>query len=568
MTIEAPGPFVLDDAMKNGVVINLYKRINDLRGSLETQTSEAQKMTTQLDEIKNWVKTSHGKLNRAVAHMKNAQADLEEVQKSFTVIDQVLGMKDDGTDPVAAEVKTTNENPALFPATQAQDQFEPQTSVNDGPTVETSVSVYSSVPISPKIVAKYKRLDIPNVDPADLYHFNPPTVSKKNPAEQIQKAARALKNQSKQLSSTFGADDQAVLAIYQNRIASRIATPLASSTPLESSVYTRSDRSSVTVKPTKPTPKPLVVVPQALQNALAQQTIENTRVPSLEPPSAPILGPPYTRLPPNFAHTGNTPGEAGPVYPSSQICDKNSYAPEKVPVLRLQDIPKDVSIDDIMTSLAGGPLYKIAINNGQPSDTVRDIRLIYLHRKHALAILNFARDNNGLAIKNCPNCIQLLDDFKENESILSYSAFRKIMLENVTRMVYVQGLDRKFWCLEKFRDLIVAACDKLRSEEPRKFPYKEPISATTDVISIKLGMGDSGLEALVGTRSISLAILVRAALHGLKHPEGFYHERCQGGIGPPISPYDDPATIPTVKAFWMRDPCDAPLDKLPKFRLP
>ncbi|KAK6505124.1 hypothetical protein TWF481_007046 [Arthrobotrys musiformis] len=273
----------------------------------------------------------------------------------------------------------------------------------------------------------------------------------------------------------------------------------------------------------------------------------------------------FTTLPPDFYHNGNFPGTPSMFYEEAQLCDRGSYTSEKVPVLRLQDVPNHISLADIFESLAGGPIYRISATKTDPDDPFKHVRVTFIHLHHAEAFLEFAQKRNGIYIKGCPDRIQVVPDPREKPNVISYTTFRKMMTENVTRMVYIDGFREGFWTTRKLRDLIVAAVDKLRVEDPDRYQFKEPICDKSDIVTAILGNSkERGIEALVGLRSIGWAILVRIALHGLQQPEGFYTERVVGDIGPDVSATEDPANIPSLRAFWVPDTVDEPLENMEK----
>ncbi|KAK6543045.1 hypothetical protein TWF694_006974 [Orbilia ellipsospora] len=550
MSFQAPAAFNQGDEMKSGVIRSLYKRIGQLHGELGVQISEAEKAGLQLEEVKVLILKSREKLTMAAMHVDYARRELQEVQKSFTHIDRVIGLQLEDLDLAAALAE--GEVPKKQPEIPAQEKAK-------APRPERQAAEIGSSTIQP---AGTKTAFPPNGKPTtplnELYSLNVSEGSKKpldlatTPAS---KPTRASEVPGKTL-SPFHFDEKKISThngdVFVESGPSRIFRPPPNFAP-------GSDQSNATVKPIK------TANPAQKASDNESTNLKDTHLRSLYSSSTISIrsDTPATIvcIPHDFDHAGNLPGRMGTKYDAAVICDKSNYLREGVPVLKLADIPKEVSLDDIASGLAGGPLYRISANAGDAGALVKSVRITFIHRQHALDFFGFAKKHNGLAIKNCPKRIQVLDDSKPGPNFVSYTVFRRIMTENVTRSVYVTGLSPNFWTTEKFRELLLVAADKLRVEDPGKYRTSEPLTEQ-NIVSYRLGSGETGIEAVIHMRSLTLSIIVRTALHGLQHPEGFWKERCNNELGPTISPYDNPDKIPTLKAYWVRDPCDRPLDKL------
>ncbi|KAF3923244.1 hypothetical protein ABW21_db0200669 [Orbilia brochopaga] len=500
ITSSLPKPFARHEEMKNSVVVSLYKRIDDLHVSLGLQKSEASKLTEQLDEIRAWAKKAQSQATEGHHHNQQAQIAFDKLKKSFQVIDKLLG--------APADVDARGESAAAALPTIAETQ--------------------EATPRTHAAASKaYTHTEIGGSDANDT----PPKPSDAPPAGQII-ASYQMQNQTAEVTA-------------QSKTSTRAT----------------SDHSTATVVPKKPVANPAAAPTDALASLLGE-TLEASRNSVVASTAATAL---LTRIPDDFNHYGTLPGQVGTIIGKVFVCDRPAYNPERVPVIRIRNLPTSVSMDELFMSLAGGPLYRVQLNPINEKTKTRDLRITFIHREHAINLLRFATKHQGLLIRGCPQRIEATVDPSDSENRISFYTFRKIMTENCTRMVFVQGLDRRFWTAQKVRQLVITCVERARIEEPRKFRFREPCHITDDILTCKIGMGDSGtLEALVGMRSIAWGLMVRDALNGLKEPEGFYNERVQGELGPPIHTFREGAKPSSVlTAYWGRDPCDTDVNALP-----
>ncbi|KAF3179911.1 hypothetical protein TWF788_006912 [Orbilia oligospora] len=582
--------------MQEGIIKNFCDRVHALEEEVGTKTAEAEKLQMQLGEITSLAKGAQTNLEKVVGQNKLVQESLSQLE---SVLRKIENLNITHGDEVVPNVQPPDEG---IPASGTDTKVE----VEDVPTPVIARSERSSVAPTPAEEAP----QLPTAsDVANLFDFHADddededeAIIKKEPetnkpADQQSGPRLASTIVSPGAPDPFAFDDAAVEAVYTDQSEGKI----------QHSHGTPSHQTVVPIKPIavaqEPAPMPLQqpiggpamapfqkladVMKQTLQSA----TPGGNKNPAPQQPvasglhinAASVKGPSpaaasrassrgqsmytarLTTLPPDFFHSGNFPGIQGTLYEEAQLCDRASYTSERVPVLRLQNIPKAISVGDVLDNLAGGPLYRISTTKGGPDDTFKHLRITFVHLHHANAFLEFAQKNHGIYIKDCPNRIQVIQDPREKPNVISYTTFRKMMTENVTRMVYVDGFRKDFWTTRKLRDLIVVAVDKLRVEDPDRYQFKEPICDKVDIITAAMGNSkERGVEGLIGLRSIGWAILVRTALHGLQHPEGFYKERVEGELGPSINPSDDPSRIPTLRAFWVPDTVDKPLDRMAK----
>ncbi|EPS37346.1 hypothetical protein H072_8976 [Dactylellina haptotyla CBS 200.50] len=551
MAFQAPTPFTLNDKLKNDVVLGLKQRIEQLQNDIANHLPETEKTRQQIEAVKDIAKTLHAGFLKTLRHMSYAQNDLDDVQNTYILLQEILGLPADleGIDLTEQNVRVSDSSRSSVLEKRNLRLAEPGEE-----TSQISVSVASGSrtnPETPNPDVVPRKAGSSQIPPEELYGWEGGSdVGAKNPqfpdiSKQLAAAARLAQSlPSPNKGSSVFAVDQAVATVTLGMETATLATR-------PTSVAGVTDRSTSTVRPKAADPTKTFA-----DKGKKPQIAQESASPS-DPTTETLTG-----FPISFNHAGNLPGQKGTTYDAENLCEPDDYVVEKVPILRLQDIPKTVSLESIISSLSGGPLYRISVNDGKDGDSVRNVRITFIHRQHALDLLNFSKENGGIAIKNCPERIQLLDDFKNGENAIGYRTFRKIMTENITRVVYAIGFEVGFWTAEKLRDLVAAAVDRLMLEEPQKYPVRTPFNSRNDIIAAKLGRDAVGVTAMLQIRSLSWGIIVQRALNGLKRPEGFYMERCMGELGPPISPYDDPAIIPTVKAFWVRDPCDAPLENL------
>ncbi|KAK6520533.1 hypothetical protein TWF506_000785 [Arthrobotrys conoides] len=574
--------------MQEGIIRTFCDRVHALEEEVETKTAETEKLQTQLGEITNLAKGAQANLEKVVGQNKLVQESLDQLESVLRKIENL------NITQVVVSVQCLAEE---IPASGTDTKVEVE-------SVSTPVVARSE----PSSIAPTPTEEIPAPQPTiggDVvnlfdFHADDEDIAKgdletKEPAKQSIGHRPALAIIPTNVSDPFVFDDAAVEAVYTNQPENKIQDPRG----------TASNQIVIPIKLVAAAQRPAPAAPPQLAGTPAiapfqkladvmKQTLQNpapTRdkdaapekpnasglrvnaVPVKEPGLAATSGPSsidppmhtvrFTTLPPDFYHGGNFPGVQNTLYEEGQLCDRGSYTSEKVPVLRLQNIPKTISVGDVIGNLAGGPLYRISTTKGSPDDTFRHIRITFVHLHHATAFLEFAQKNHGISIKGCPNRIQVIQDPREKLNVISYTTFRKMMTENVTRMVYVDGFRKDFWTTRKLRDLIVVAVDKLRVEDPDRYQFKEPICDKLDIVTAVMGSSqERGVEGLIGLRSIGWAILVRTALHGLQYPEGFYKERVEGELGPSINPGDDPSMIPTLRAFWVPDTVDKPLDKM------
>ncbi|KAK6359738.1 hypothetical protein TWF696_000877 [Orbilia brochopaga] len=592
-TSAIPKPFVRHEEMKSSVVVSLYKRIDDLHNSLGLQKSEASKLTEQLDEIRAWAKKAQSQIGEGQHHSKQAQIAFDKLQKSFQVIEKLLGAP---ADVSALEKNATAAAPPALPTiAEAQDTVPVASSRASAPSVtEIGGSEFQSVPPTPD-PAQPQPIPVLQPEPLDLaelysftgttdaarpcqpsaadappagksktlnvfftFHNKPKRTSTHGPVKAVTPARpEAAAKPGKAPVDVFAADDAAVTASYQSQ-QSEVLTQSKAST------RATSDHSAATVVPKKPVPKPLVAPTQALASLMGQQLEPSRNSAVASSPSATVTAL-LTRLPDNFDHRGTFPGQVGTLFREDQLCNRASYNPERVPIITLRNVPTSVTMDELFLGIAGGPLYRVQLGPIDEKTKARDIRITFIHREHALGLLRFAQKHHGLQIRGAPKRIEIGINPEDRDNIISYSTFRKIVTGNCTRMVFLQGLDRRFWTVQKLRQLVVTCVERVRIEEPRRYRFQEPCHINNDILTCKIGMGDSGtLEALLGMRSISWGLMVKSALDGLKEPEGFYTERVQGELGPPLHAYQGGQTTNSVvRAYWGRDTCDTDVTALP-----
>ncbi|KAF3919964.1 hypothetical protein AA313_de0207617 [Arthrobotrys entomopaga] len=558
MNFQAPAAFNQAEEMQSGVVRNLHEHIGQLHDELGVYISDAERAGLQLEEVKALILKSREKLTAAATHVDHARQDLQQVQDTFGHIDRVIGLQlgnldlaadiaEEGAMKKQADPPAQEQAKALKPGRQATEIGSSTCLVNQKLNAKNG----ATQPIPTKAVL------LPTEKPAiplnKLYSWDRNGENNKPLDLSASKPTRAMEPPAK-TTSPFDFEEKKISTHNGDAFIepgpSRIIYP-------PPRFATGSNQSNVTVKPAKPT-DPLRKPSKDEYPVFKDKTMYlSSTLSFLSDHETPMM-----TIPDGFDHAGNFPGRLGTRYDAAMICSKSQYGCEKVPVLTLTDIPKEVSLDDITSSLAGGPLYRISLNKDDPSNPFRSVRITFIHRQHALNLLEFVKRHHGLAIKSCAKRIQVLDDSKNRPNYVGYNSFVKIMTEHVTRSVYIIGLNPNFWTTEKFRDFVLAAVERLRVEDPRRYPNKEPFSEQKDIISYRLGSGETGIEAVIHLRSLGTSILVRNALHGLQQPEGFWKERCSNELGPTISPYDNPDTIPTLKAYYIRDPCDRSLDQL------
>ncbi|KAJ6260545.1 hypothetical protein Dda_4771 [Drechslerella dactyloides] len=579
-TTSLPKPFAHNEEMRSSVVVSLYRRINDLNSNLGLQKSEATKVTEQIDEIKAWAKKAQSQIEEGQNHCKLSLAAFDKLHKSFSVIDRLIGTPADG-------IRSENAVPAavtpVIPILAEAQGVTPAAASKAPSVTEIGGSEFQSAPPSPTQNLPIPVFEPEPVDLAELYSYVADPDSRRRPngfeaplpgeskPQNVQYTfqdkrkgtpahgtvnaaptapAQAAPKRAKLAVDVFAADDAAVMASYQAR-------PSHLAPQSQASTRATSDHSSATVIPSKPAAAGGNT--QALANMIGGR-LETAITSTLSTPVTTLI----TRIPDNFNHRGSLPGQVGTLIGEAYLCARSAYDPQRVPVIRLCNIPASVSIEDILAGVAGGPLYRVQLNPIDEKAKTRNIRLTFIHREHALAFLRFAQGHKGLLIKGVPNRIEVVIDQTESEHRISYSTFRKIVTENCTRMVYLKGLDRRFWTPQKVRQLVVTCVERVRVEDPRRYRFKDPCHITDDILTCKIGVGDSGaLEALIGMRSIAWGLMVKSALNGLKEPEGFYAERVQGELGPSIQVYDAARANSVVTAFWGRDACDVDVSKLP-----
>ncbi|KAK6528008.1 hypothetical protein TWF281_009266 [Arthrobotrys megalospora] len=593
--IEVSKPFTRAEikAMRAGIVRHINGRVQALEKAVEIKTTEVEKLQAQLSGITGLAKDAQDTLEKAAGHNKLVQESLSQVEITLRKIQKFhLGHDSHAGNNLQTMAGRLG---AGEPSTKTELEGRPMTEIGG--------SECSSIPPTPA-EGSPSHQSTESEDVADLFDFHADDglIAKgapkpHKPAGQksgLQPITSSVIKISAKDGDPFAIDDAAVEAIYAGKAKGQTECPKGAA----------SHETAVTVKPSgtaqRPAPPPSqkptggsAVAPFQKLADLMRLSIKdsgpalNTTTQQQAPPGSHInaaavrgpgpnvasgassIGPAtytarFTTLPPDFDHAGNLPGSLTTIYEEGQLCDRASYTCQRVPILRLQNIPKNVSVEEVLDNLSGGPLYRISTTKGSQDDAFKHVRITFIHLEHANAFLEFAQKNQGVYIKGCPNRIQVIQDPREKPNVISYTTFRKMMTENVTRMVFVKGLDKDFWTNTKFRDLIVAAVDKLRVEDPNRYQFKEPICERADIISTKLGIQGDEVEALIGLRSIGWAILVRTALNGLQYPEGFYMERVEGELGPSINPGDDPNSIPTLHAWWVADTVDMPLNRMPK----
>ncbi|KAF3128948.1 hypothetical protein TWF594_008302 [Orbilia oligospora] len=585
--------------MQEGIIKNFCDRVHALEEEVGTKTAEAEKLQMQLGEITSLAKGAQTNLEKVVGQNKLVQESLSQLE---SVLRKIGNLNITHGDEVVPNVQSLDEEiPASGTDTKVED--------DDVPTPVVVRSERSSVAPTPAEEAPTPQLPTAS-DVANLFDFHADDDDEDEDEAIIKKEQETNKltdqQSSPRIASTivspgapdpFAFDDAAVEAVYTDQSEGKIQHPHGTPSyqtvvPIKPIAVAQELAPMPLQQPTgDPSMAPFQKLADVMKQTLQSATPAGNNNPAPQQPAASGLhinaasvkgpGPAaasrassrgqsmYTArlmtLPPDFFHSGNFPGIQGTLYEEAQLCDRASYTSERVPVLRLQNIPKAISVGDVLDNLAGGPLYRISTTRGGPDDTFKHVRITFVHLHHANAFLEFAQKNHGIYIQSCPNRIQVIQDPREKPNVISYTTFRKMMTENVTRMVYIDGFRKDFWTTRKLRDLIVVAVDKLRVEDPDRYQFKEPICDKVDIITAAMGNSkERGVEGLIGLRSIGWAILVRTALHGLQHPEGFYKERVEGELGPSINPSDNPSRIPTLRAFWVPDTVDKPLDRMTK----
>ncbi|KAK6360628.1 hypothetical protein TWF730_006764 [Orbilia blumenaviensis] len=585
--------------MREGIVKNFCERVRALEETVGARTAETEKLQKQLREILDVVRGARGGVEDALGQNKLLR---EKLCRLEDVLRNIERLDISSSEQAITNIQTLTGNPQSSTGTGTKTEVEGRPKSETSGSGRGGVSGDVGLPVLAKASKLRRSTPSDQEDVVELFdfHANDGVVVKDDPdAEKLKDEGQGNSKPGAtkapaEVSDPFAFDDAAVEATYASKANEDLKPELPRSVGSNQTVIRTKPTAAVQQSTEGPVTAPFQRLADLMgenlqgsipisrdKDATIQESVtagsqfSTAFTGGLAPASAsgvssadpPMHTARFTTLPPDFRHTGNYPSKAYPCvfYEESQLCGRASYTSEKVPVLRLQNIPKNITLADILESISGGPLYRISVAKGIPGDTLKQVRLTFIHLRHANGFLDFANQNNGIYIRGCPSRIQVIQDPKEKPNVISYTTFRKMMTENVTRMVYIDGFNGGFWTTTKLRDLIVVAVDKLRVEEPDRFQFKEPICDKTDIATVKMGCNPSGkVEALVGLRSIGWAILVRSALHGLQHPEGFYMERVEGEIGPSINPGDDPATIPTLHAWWVPDTIDRPLDRMPK----
>ncbi|KAK6345217.1 hypothetical protein TWF718_007144 [Orbilia javanica] len=586
--------------MQEGIIQNFCDRVNALEAAVGAKTAEAEKLRMQIGEITDLAKRAQTSLENAVGQNKIVQESLSQLEEIL----QKIGKLE--VTPSAKVVASAQPPVESVPISQTEAKIDLERP--PAPVVIRTERSYITQTPAEEVPTHQSTLSEDVVDLFD-FHANDRDIVKDSPKTKTPAAQPsglklgksiiyyALAVHTKTVQAAYADQSREKTQLPHKPGSNQTAIPIKPVTSANQTVVPTSPVNTsrrLAPPPPRQPPENAAIAPfQKLASVMKQSLqgpitfpCENNAIPQqaglrASPTSAKGLdlaaasgvsstGPAthtvrFTTLPPNFHHSGNFPGLQNLFYEEGQLCDRKSYTSESVPVLRLQNIPKTMSIGDVLENLSGGPLYRISTTKGDPNDTFKHIRITFIHLHHANAFLEFAQKNHGIYIKGCPNRIQVIQDHRERPNVISYTTFRKMMTENVTRMVYIDGFREGFWTTRKLRDLIVVAVDKLRVEDPDRYQFKEPICDKTDIITAMMGSSkERGIEGLVGLRSIGWAILVRTALHGLQHPEGFYKERVEGELGPTINPGDDIAQIPTLRAFWVPDTVDQPLEKMAK----
>ncbi|KAF3939373.1 hypothetical protein ABW19_dt0207851 [Dactylella cylindrospora] len=602
----------LNDGMKGDIVTSLYERINEMHTKLSNSETKQQTIKTKLDDARKLVQEAQPHIE-AVNQLLDRINDIAKFQEDSLATNSLdIGASGKPDSVPGAPNGITAEHPIIPPpdfpkkvTSQAVElpEASPRLEIqNGGLSTEVGDSEPPSRVATPSPPVQPKIQDVTGVNTANRYAFNPSTLKLATETPTVPPAAAApspipatqVTAIRREPMSPFGADDKAVADAYLARFICTSPRPIptervkggtkAPSKPdrmrkeAKPAAENLAELMGMSLKPGDSTPAPPrppapqkpvapsapAQAPPTVSNPAAERapapissTVPNLVAPKV--PAKPMNARVFTRLPEDFNHAGSEKEAGGTFYPEEQVCDKAHYNPEKVPIIRLADIPKEVTIQEVLSCIAGGPLYRVNLREGSTRE-LNDVCITFVHAKHARDFIKHCENKNGVFIKGCKSRIQIAKDSGTKENVVQHATFRKIMTEGVTRAFVIRGLDENFgWNETKVKDLLIAATDQCRIRNPKRFRFEDPLHESDDIYTCQFQGEGKDFEVVVSMRTISWGMMAKWAIHNLQQPEGFYLEQVEGEHGPAISPYDDPNTTPTAKAEWVRDPCDRPL---------